>query len=79
MNNSKMILSKKFRFPVSVKNHFEFNQRLLNQELFSVYFVYMTGFLCYNKARRLYVWILFLTNLIFFNLIFTKSGKGVLR
>jgi hypothetical protein len=31
-----------------------------------MYFVYMTGFLCYNKARRLYVWTLFLTNFIFF-------------
>ena len=44
-----------------------------------MYFVYMTGFLCYNKSRRLYVWIFFLKNFIFFNLIFTKSGKGVLR
>lgn len=43
-----------------------------------MYFVYMTGFLCYNKARRLYVWTVFLT-IIFLNLIFTKSGKGVLR
>ena len=44
-----------------------------------MYFVYMTGFLCYNKARRLYVWTLFLTKFKFLNLIFTKSGKGVLR
>lgn len=44
-----------------------------------MYFVYMTGFLCYNKSRRLYVWTLVLKNFIFLILIFTKSGKGVLR